>query len=634
MTSLSTPFFDTSSGIIRVNHEVLMKKTFIDTFRSLTYNLRTLFYFELIYRVLGLLVIFPLGQLLFHLSIRLSGYSYITNSLLITYLLKPATILILVIMVLVLSIYIVIEMVFLSLIFDFGYHKKNISFRNLLIYGWKRLVETVKRYRLRIIGPAFLFIILVELFHIVGIASTFDFPAEMMREVNKNIYFQLGFYGLVVLFSILFIETIFTINLYTIENIPTKKALSESRIMLKKKRVEMILEFIGLNVLLNLILYAFYALIIILIGFAVSLIKGEIYTLSVILTLLYSLYLIIGFLATITLIPINYAMISSWYYEARERMGLLPTSVPKKNISPKLMNMKYVKRATIATMLIIFLINLSSVITILRTPKVQVELFNYAEIIAHRGSSFVAPENTLAAVELAIEQGVDAIEIDVRETSDLIPILFHDRTTSRTTNDVLNRRVANMTLAEMKSLDAGSWFSPDFIDEKVPTLEETIIRVDKRAILFIEMKVYSETLEESVFNLIEEYDMLNHIVLLSFSRDQIRRIKQSNPDILTLLLVSTFYGDINSLATAEDIDYFGFSEFFFMRNEPFVKLIHENNKKVYVWTVNDDVKIDEVISRDADGVITDRPVRAREIAYSRNTTDILVEILRKFFSNR
>ncbi len=150
MTSLSTPFFDTSSGIIRVNHEVLMKKTFIDTFRSLTYNLRTLFYFELIYRVLGLLVIFPLGQLLFHLSIRLSGYSYITNSLLITYLLKPTTILILVIMVLVLSIYIVIEMVFLSLIFDFGYHKKNISFRNLLIYGWKRLVETVKRYRLRI----------------------------------------------------------------------------------------------------------------------------------------------------------------------------------------------------------------------------------------------------------------------------------------------------------------------------------------------------------------------------------------------------------------------------------------------------------------------------------------------------
>jgi glycerophosphoryl diester phosphodiesterase len=611
-----------------------MKKTFIDTFRSLTYNLRTLFYFELIYRVLGLLVIFPLWQLLFHLSIRLSGYAYITNSLLFTYLFKPTTIFLLIIMVLVLSIYIVIEMVFLSLIFDFGYHEKNISFRNLLVYGSKRLVETVKKYRLRIIGPAFLFIILVELFHIVGIASTFDFPAEIMREINKNIFFQLGFYTLVLLFFILFIETIFTINLYTIENIPTRKALSESRLMLKKKRIEMILEFIGLNLLLNLLLYAIYALIIILIGFAVSLIRGEIYTLSVVLTLLYSLYLVIAFLATITLIPINYAMISSWYYEARERMGLLPTSIPKKSISSKLINMKYVKRATFITILVVFLINLSSVISILRTPKVQVELFNYAEIIAHRGSSTDAPENTLAAVELAIEQGVDAIEIDVRETIDLIPILFHDRTTGRTTNDSLNRRVANMTLAEMKSLDAGSWFSTDFLDEKVPTLEETIIRVDKSAILFIEMKVYSQTLEENVLSLIEQYDLINHVVLLSFSRDQIRRIKQNNPEIKTLLLVSTFYGDIHLLAAAEDINYFGFSEFFFMRNEPFVKLIKENQKKVYVWTVNEDRKIEEVISRDADGVITDRPVRAREIAYSRNTTDILVEILRKFFSNR
>jgi glycerophosphoryl diester phosphodiesterase len=503
-----------------------------------------------------------------------------------------------------------------------------------LVYGSKRLVETVKKYRLRIIGPAFLFIILVELFHIVGIASTFDFPAEIMREINKNIFFQLGFYTLVLLFFILFIETIFTINLYTIENIPTRKALSESRLMLKKKRIEMILEFIGLNLLLNLLLYAIYALIIILIGFAVSLIRGEIYTLSVVLTLLYSLYLVIAFLATITLIPINYAMISSWYYEARERMGLLPTSIPKKSISSKLINMKYVKRATFITILVVFLINLSSVISILRTPKVQVELFNYAEIIAHRGSSTDAPENTLAAVELAIEQGVDAIEIDVRETIDLIPILFHDRTTGRTTNDSLNRRVANMTLAEMKSLDAGSWFSTDFLDEKVPTLEETIIRVDKSAVLFIEMKVYSQTLEENVLSLIEQYDLINHVVLLSFSRDQIRRIKQNNPEIKTLLLVSTFYGDIHLLAAAEDINYFGFSEFFFMRNEPFVKLIKENQKKVYVWTVNEDRKIEEVISRDADGVITDRPVRAREIAYSRNTTDILVEILRKFFSNR
>ncbi|MDO9629947.1 MAG: glycerophosphodiester phosphodiesterase family protein, partial [Acholeplasmataceae bacterium] len=479
---------------------------------------------------------------------------------------------------------------------------------------------------------AFLFIILVEAFHIVGIASTFDFPEELMNEINKNIYLQIGFYSFLVILCILFIESIFTINLYTIENISTKHAMRESRVMLKKKRIEMILEFIGLNIVLNLILYLIYALIVVLIGFAVSLIKGEIYTLSVVLTLLYSLYLLIGFLATITLIPINYAMISSWYYEARERMGVFSTSVPEKKITPKLINKTHVKRVTFIVILVIFLMNLSSVITLLRTPKIQLEFFNYAEIIAHRGSSFDAPENTLAAIELAILQGVDAVEIDVRETIDNVPILIHDRTTGRTTNDVLNRRVANMTFEEIKTLDAGSWFSADFVDEKIPSLEEALILVNKRVTLFVELKVYSTTLEENIITLLEEYDMLNQVVLLSFSRDQIRRLKQDNPDVKTLLLVSTFYGDIKLLAEAKDIDYFGFSEFFFMRNEAFVQLIHDNNKKVYVWTVNDDKKIEEVVSRDADGIITDRPVRAREIAYSKNTSDLLVEILRRFFT--
>jgi len=104
-----------------------MKKALKDVMLGITYHFKILIIFELTYRALGLLLIFPLARLLFLLSIRFSGLTYITNSSILTYLTKPLTILVIIILLFILSIYMVIELIILSVIFDYGYHHRSSS---------------------------------------------------------------------------------------------------------------------------------------------------------------------------------------------------------------------------------------------------------------------------------------------------------------------------------------------------------------------------------------------------------------------------------------------------------------------------------------------------------------------------
>jgi len=599
--------------------------------RKISKNFNTLLMFELLYRVLGLVIIFPLTQLLFHLSIRLSGRAYITNATFLDYLLTPSTISILLVVMFMLSIYITIELIYLSIIFEYGHQNKKIKLKELFLTGLKKLYETVTAYRLRIIGPAFLFFILVELFHVVGIASTINLPKVILDQINSSIWLQVALGVLMVMIIILFTETAFHIHFYVIEKLPTKMTIQESRKLLKGKRLRMMFEFVLLNSALNAVLYVFYMLMILTIGWVVTLIKGQLFTLSIILSIFYSIYIIVGFLATITLIPINFAFIHSWFHRVKSSEVLIePIDYEKIKISRNKMSHRF-KYGTMVVLVVVFSINLVNVFTVLANPKSQIELFNVAEIVAHRGASLDAPENTIVSIELAIEQGADAIEIDVRETREGIPILFHDTTTSRTTDDQISRIVSNMTLEQIKELDVGSWFGSDFSGEQVPTLEEALLIIQGKARIFIELKVNTENINQTVIQLIELYDLSSDVIILSFNKQQLIQIKEINPEIETLLLLSSFYGDIDALIKDKRIDNFGFSEKLFIDNPGYVDAIHQNSKKVYAYTVNNDQKISSVVNNDADGIITDRPISAREIAYSKNVSDLLLEILNRFF---
>ena len=155
--------------------------------------------------------------------------------------------------------------------------------------------------------------------------------------------------------------------------------------------------------------------------------------------------------------------------------------------------------------------------------------------IAHRGASGagLAPENTLAAFERAIQIGVDAVELDVRSTRDGALVVLHDPLLDRTTDR--EGPVRELPLAQVREADAGGWFGPEFAGQKVPTLAEALDLMRRRALVVIEIK--ADHLAEAVLRVVDDLVVADQVVIQSFSAETIRRVKAIDAAAPTALLV-------------------------------------------------------------------------------------------------
>lgn len=153
------------------------------------------------------------------------------------------------------------------------------------------------------------------------------------------------------------------------------------------------------------------------------------------------------------------------------------------------------------------------------------------EIIAHRGYSAVAPENTLASLEAALAAGADAVEFDVHTAACGTPVLFHDAMLSRTTNGVgpLSRR----TLGQLKALDAGKWFGPDFAGERIPSLEEALRALKGRVgRVYAEVKGFRELEDlDRMVRLTREAGMLGEVLFISMNWTLLDRMRGQEPGL-------------------------------------------------------------------------------------------------------
>ena len=155
--------------------------------------------------------------------------------------------------------------------------------------------------------------------------------------------------------------------------------------------------------------------------------------------------------------------------------------------------------------------------------------------IAHRGASGagLAPENTLAAFERAIQIGVDAVELDVRSTRDGSLVVLHDPLLDRTTDR--EGPVRELSLEQVREADAGGWFGPEFAGQKVPTLAEALDLMRRRALVVIEIK--ADHLAEAVLRVVDDLEVADQVVIQSFSSETVRRVKAIDPAAPTALLV-------------------------------------------------------------------------------------------------
>ena len=242
-------------------------------------------------------------------------------------------------------------------------------------------------------------------------------------------------------------------------------------------------------------------------------------------------------------------------------------------------------------------------------------------IIAHRGAALHAPENTLASIRRAIEDSTDYVEIDVQETADGEVVVFHDSDFMKTAGNPLT--IWDARRSDLDGIDVGSWFDSRFASERVPTLEEVLLAAKDRVRVNIELKYYGfdEDLERRVVEIVERTGMADQIVIMSLKYDKVQKIRSVRPDWTYGLLTTVNLGD----PTAFDVDFLAVNVAAATRG--FVRRAHARNRDVYVWTVNDPYAMSAMMSRGADGIITDDPGLAREVLEIRSELDPVQRLL-------
>ncbi|MFY0599530.1 MAG: hypothetical protein JXR03_07645 [Cyclobacteriaceae bacterium] len=245
----------------------------------------------------------------------------------------------------------------------------------------------------------------------------------------------------------------------------------------------------------------------------------------------------------------------------------------------------------------------------------------YVEIIAHKGASGIAPENTMASFRAALEMGVDMIELDVRNTKDEQIIVFHDSTLERTTNGV--GQVHDFTLEEIKKFDAGGWFDDgQFAGERIPTLKEVLDYVDGRCKVLIEIKHmdhphYHDFAEKLIDVIRAEKNGYDWVILQSYENEYLEAAHEYDDHVQTKKLIigedSTpliaFYAETRiHLGRAKPEGRLSAlnPEFTTLSTRRIFRM-HAHGFKVYTYPVNTRDDMVKMMHMGVDGIITDHP---------------------------
>ena len=232
-------------------------------------------------------------------------------------------------------------------------------------------------------------------------------------------------------------------------------------------------------------------------------------------------------------------------------------------------------------------------------------------IMAHRGYSAKAPENTLPAFKMCMDEGFSAAELDVQMLGDGTIIVMHDDNLKRTTG--LNKNVWEVTYDEIRDLDNGAFFDKAFEGTRIPTLDEVLKLAgsgDTKLYLNIEIKRngHDEGITQKVVDIILENDYLNNCDITSQDYSTLEEVRKINPYVLTAYTSVVGMGDLESLDAA---DIISIQETFATFEN--VERLHRAGKRVFVWTVNEKETMKKLVSLNVDAILTNDPALCKEV---------------------
>lgn len=587
--------------------------------RIIKLNIKELILFELVYHIVFAVCGISLSIRFFSFALKKAGYSYLAVNNILAFVSQPWSIVIISLLFLLCAVSVFFEVCTLLAAFQASERGEKLKMNQLLQRGIKKLWQVVLDKNIRCIFLTLFFILASGIFYFYLAAERMKPIKDLIKSLNtmpKVLYgLQIGF--VILVFCML--SCLFELPFVILDRKDKKSAEDYSKLFWKRHRV-----FISVSCfLLCFAVYGAAKLILYLATLASAWVIGTFVDksiqLAVVLTVFEWLQLFVMALGNIVSSILFIAHMMAMYYQYRQEFCMESEQVI--SFEEEKYQLEVNRRTSKILGIVLFVIIAVFFYDVISNGIYYAgKVLQETSITAHRGSSVDAPENTIAAFKLAIEQMADYIELDVQETKDGEVIVMHDKSFKRTTGVSLN--TWNLNYNSVLRLDAGSYMGEEFAGEKVPTLAEVFELCDGVIMLNIELKNngHNDTLVEKVVALIEQYDFENQCVLTSTSLKFLKQVKEQNSNLKTGYILSTAYG---SFYENDDVDFFSVSSG--LLNEQVVKSIHESGHEVHAWTVNSKAELERMKLLGVDNVITDYPVLAREILYRQENTEGIME---------
>ena len=603
-------------------------KNLRDSIKLFRFNLLYTILFEVILKTVSFAVLLPLYFTFINVAVKLSGIPYLSKETAARFFRAPSTYAILFIMLAVAAAFLIIEFSGISYAYSRANYLKKTSPIRMLGYGIKTAFRTLRPRNI----PVLVFIVcfLPTIGTIILSYEFMNIRAPYLVDITSvNMYVTIALVALYVIYVFYNFRHIFLLHIFNVEKTSYRGAVDIERDIIKGKRLRQIgatffacILFIVIPYVLD-ILYRGNVLEFVLgIPFAT---KVWMMIYEVIKTVSTFSYVILG-------LPLMMAYICNSYYNlVPEEEG---PNIDDYEEYDSRKSSKRERKIFVVVMCVALLVDLGFYgLKRYNIISVNANYLSKVTITAHRGDCINAPENTLSAFDKAIEKGADVVELDVRQTKDGEVVVMHDESLRRTCG--VKKKVGKLTYEQILKYSPAKKFKgknkEEFVDEKIPTLRQVFELVGDRAQLNIEIKpAKTDTdLEQKVVELIQEYDYYDNCVVTSPTYGSIKKIKLLDPNIKTVYVMSVAMGDFASLPYAD-----AFSIKYRYVNTEVVKKVHELDKEVYVWTVDNKDVLENMMLLDVDSIITNKPKEMRNAMYENYYGDTLLEKINGYIENQ
>lgn len=595
-----------------------------NNFSLLIDSSRQVWIFEFAYKLVAFAVLFPIVLLAINSLMKIAGISYLTNEYIQRVITHPIVIIAIFIAICAFVFYCTYEMTYLSVCFETKRTSCNASIVDIFYNSYKVFRRVFKPKH--IVLSIFYFISILAsnvtvLFNILY--SETNTNLIKMYVLRNHWYIKAAVILVFVIMYAVVIPGIYSMNICMMEGLRFREAYKKSARMVKKHPVGTISALVVYNLFILAIIGITYVLISVFLVAGVKLLNMAYLGNAIFLSALRTERFIIKCILVCVAIPLSFSAITHMYYRYTDIDDITFEFIDIQEGPARRRRIAYavIMVAALVADACYLLISFNN------NPFENVAIFHETKVMAHRGASTEAPENTMAAFQKAIDDMADYIELDVQLTNNGEVIVMHDSNAYRTTG--VDANIANMTYKEVKTLDAGSWFSDEYVGENVPSLKEVLELTQGKIKLNIELKPADNgtALAKNTVRLIEKYNMINDCVITSFSESALKAVKTYNQEIKVGYILSAAYGDFYDM---KNVDFFSINAAFLSKRT--IDAIHNSGKRVYAWTVNNKESIKNLTNKGVDGIITDNPVLARETIYSRDTSETIVNMIRYVFN--